>query len=133
MDDVIFLLSKDEYEEYRECIPQLNLIWWLRSPDDCHQFLVVIVFDDGSLYHSRVNRANICVRPALRTDKVKINESENNFVYCGITWVKISKNIAISELPIGRYNFNKNFLDNDYKNSDIRKWLLEWHEKRKNY
>lgn len=129
MDDVIFLLSKDEYLKYRESIPQLNVNWWLRSPG-YHQFLAARVSYDGSLYYNSVNFAYICVRPALRIDKVKIDE--NNFVYCGITWIKISKNIAISELPIGMRNFNKN-LNNDYENSDIRNWLLDWHEKRKNY
>lgn len=130
MEDVIFLLSEHEYMKYRESIPKLNVNWWLRSPGYIPGSVAFVV-GDGSLSYDRVNYAYICIRPALYLDKVKIDE--NNFVYCGITWVKISKNIAISELPISMRNFNKNLNNIAYENSDIRKWLLEWHEKRKNY
>lgn len=130
MNDVIFLLSTDEYLKYKKSIPQFNLKWWLRSPGNI-QYYAFFVGSGGSLSDCDVGNC-ICVRPALDLDKIKINEYENIFVYCGITWVKIGENIAISELPIGIQCFNKGFYNN-YEKSDIRKWLLGWYEKRKNY
>lgn len=134
MDDAIFLLSEYEYLKYKKFIPQLNFDWWLRSPSTVHfpNRHVVFICCDGYLSSSPTNNPWISVRPALRIDKVKIDKSKNRFVYCGITWVKIDKNIAISELPIGRQSFNEN-PNNDYEKSDIRNWLLNWIEERKNY
>ncbi|MDO4190008.1 MAG: hypothetical protein Q4D29_13575 [Lachnospiraceae bacterium] len=133
MEDTIFLLSRDEYLRYREFIPQLNFNWWLRSPSNCvGADYVVFVLRDGSPNVARVNNPYIWVRPALRLDKVKIKVYENIFVYCGITWVKIDKNIAISELPISLQIFNKD-KSNNYEKSDIRSYILNWLEKRKNY
>lgn len=131
MDDVIFLLSKSEYTLYKKSIPQININWWLRSPGR-RQRQAFLVRRDGFLDNLNVNSTIICVRPALHLDKVKIDGCRNPFVYCGITWFKIGKNIAISELPISAQSFNEN-LNNDYENSDIRTWLLNWYEKRKNY
>lgn len=131
MDDAIFLLSKDEYLKYKKFIPQVNVNWWLRSPAYL-QYEVAYVGFGGSISYYSVRSTSICVRPALHLDKVKVDESENILVYCGITWVKIDKNIAIAELPISRQSFNKNS-NNDYEKSDIRDWLLNWYEKRKNY
>ena len=47
-DDSIFLLSKEEYEQYKDQIPQINCWWWLRSPGyfSCN---VAGVNSDGSI------------------------------------------------------------------------------------
>lgn len=132
MEDAIFLLSKDEYEKYEKSIPKLNINWWLRSPG-INQCNAAGVINEGCIAYFLVGNISICVRPALYLDKVKIDGyEENRFVYCGITWIKIDDNVAISELPIGKQSFNKS-INNDYENSDIRIWLLNWYEKRKNY
>lgn len=131
IDDVIFLLSKKEYLKYKKFIPKLNLRWWLRSPG-LYQVDAAYINEYGHIDRYNVGSTNICVRPALRLDKLKINECESKFVYCGVTWLKIGKNIAIAELPISMQKFNKN-AGNDYENSYVRKWLLDWYEKRKNY
>lgn len=133
VEDAIFLLSEEEYLRYQEFIPQLYFNWWLRSPDSCPD-RVKFVLRDGSICNTRSYNPWVCIRPAIYLDKVKIKVYENTFVYCGITWIKIDNNIAISELPIEMQGFNKNKgMDNDYENSDIRSYILNWIEERKNY
>lgn len=63
----LFLLSKDEYEMYRNKIPRINDYWWLRSPGHFTDN-AMYVFDGGSISEcgTSVNLATLGVRPALR-------------------------------------------------------------------
>jgi hypothetical protein len=66
----LFLLSKDEYEKYRNEIPRKDNRWWLRSPskETCKPAKVATVKYDGSVnaIGFYVNEDFIGVRPALR-------------------------------------------------------------------
>jgi hypothetical protein len=66
----LFLLSKDEYEKYRNEIPREDNRWWLRSPskETCKPAKVATVKYDGSVnaIGFYVNEDFIGVRPALR-------------------------------------------------------------------
>lgn len=63
----LFLLSNDEYEKYRDEIPNLHCEWWLRS-QGYGEDLVAFVKTDGSVRRSGcgVRSDDIGVRPALR-------------------------------------------------------------------
>lgn len=63
----LFLLSKDEYEKYRNKIPRVNGWWWLRSPD-YNSYYAAYVYPDGSVNSSGSSVDNDLggVRPALR-------------------------------------------------------------------
>lgn len=63
----LFLLSKDEYEKYRDGIPNLHCEWWLRS-QGYGEDLVAYVKTDGYVRRSGCGARDndIGVRPALR-------------------------------------------------------------------
>lgn len=63
----LFLLSKNEYEKYRNKIPKLHCEWWLRS-QGYGEDLVAYVKTDGSVRRSGcgIRSDNVGVRPALR-------------------------------------------------------------------
>lgn len=63
------------------------------------------------------------IRPAL-----KIGGVRNKIVFNGVTWVKIDKDLYISELPIDFRRFDEE--SNDYETSEVRKFLLHWLEER---
>lgn len=133
--DPIFLLSTEEYEKYRYGMPQINCWWWLR-PSCCDSFLTPFVFcrnfvcEDGC----NVNDDSGAVRPALRISNFKsevklgIRFYENRIVFNGITWIKIDRDLYISEVPIAFRRFDEK--SNDYENSEVRKFLLDWFEER---
>lgn len=66
----LFLLSKDEYEKYRNEISRKDNRWWLRSPSEetCKPAKVATIKYDGSVnaIGFYVNEDFIGVRPALR-------------------------------------------------------------------
>jgi hypothetical protein len=67
-DDFVFLLSKDEYEAYKENIKRVNGYWWLRS-SGTYPGRVASVFIDGSVYCFSNVDSVIGVRPALWINK----------------------------------------------------------------
>ena len=130
--DEIFLLSAEEYEKYKPNIPYIRCWWWMRSPgynSDC----AALVNYDGSVCNSGnyVNINSDAVRPALRISNL---ESSNltvgdRFVKYDFPWIKIDDNLAIAEVPIAFHRFDEK--SNDYKTSEIRKFLLNWINERK--
>lgn len=124
-DDHIFLLSAEEYQIYKDKIPWVNSLWWLRSPgyDGCAE----VVDYDGyvDLGGRKISSNYYGVRPALR----RLFEGDDIIVQYGMTWIKIDKNLYIAEVPIDFKHFdNKN---NNYYTSDIRQFLLTWQNLRK--
>ena len=45
------LLTVDQYEKYRDLIPNMDFWWWLASPSRGYGCYVYIVYTDGSLYY----------------------------------------------------------------------------------
>lgn len=131
-DDRIFLLSVEEYEKYKNLIPIICKWWWLRSPGDGGFDYAVSV----NCYGDVKSRGNYvfddcdAVRPALYFSFTSYDPGDK-FIYCGITWVVLDKNLAIAEVPITFNRFDKN--DNNYETSEVRQLLLEWYMHRKNF
>ena len=135
-DDSIFLLSKEEYEQYKDQIPQINCWWWLRSPGyfSCN---VAGVNSDGSIsnYGDCVHHNNNAVHPALKLksiDPLYYNKTRDGrgVIYCGTTWECIDeeKEYYIAEMPIAFRRFDGK--SNDYALSEIRKFLYNWQKGR---
>lgn len=63
----LFLLSKDEYEKYRNKIPDASCWWWLRTRGE-NTYHAAFVYSDASVSIDGVvvNNDNLGVRPALR-------------------------------------------------------------------
>lgn len=133
--DIIFLLSVDQYRQYCDIIPRINCWWWLRSPASTINN-VVIVYYDGTILESGVNPNCIMngVRPALKLSPEcnnYLNVSDNKIVYCGVTWKQIDEDLYISETPIAFDRFDEQ--NNSYAYSEIRQFLFNWYNERKEW
>ena len=130
--DEIFLLSAEEYKKYEPNILRIRCWWWLRSPGlDSHS--AACVYSGGSvddLGHN-VFLSNGAVRPALRISNLESSNLKvgDRFVKYDFPWIKIDDNLAIAEVPIRFHSFDEK--SNDYKTSEIRKFLLNWIDERK--
>lgn len=131
VDDEIFLLSNKEYRKYKDKIP--NTVWWWLLSRGYRSNSAAYVRNDGSFYGNGYNVAyeGGGVRPALHYTnlKSKITPSKikpNRFIFNDFPFVIIDKKeeIAIAEVPISFDKFDDE--SNDYENSYIRKWLLDW-------
>ena len=131
IDDPIFLLSIEEYEKYKGVIvPRLECWWWLRSPGISNNAAYVgssgIIYNDGN----DINSIYGAVRPVILYDNNVIHNASvgTSFVFNGMTWVVIDDKRcwAIAEVPITFREFDVE--SNDYMNSDIRQYLLDWYE-----
>ena len=134
-DDEIFLLSVDEYKQYKENIPRMNSWWWLRSPGSFGIDAAIVDYDGSVHYYGYVVDIDLaCVRPALKYSNLKseISESkkENCFIWNEIRWTIIDKEkeIAIAEMPIAFMMFDND--SNDYETSEIREFLKKWKDER---
>lgn len=130
MNDKIFLLSKEEYENYRYEIPQLKTYWWLRTTEN--PIYAYMVSYDGSIDKKAMGMI-LGVRPVIRisaSDNI-INVNESIILHAGATWMKIDADLYIAENPIAFKRFNKNY--SDYKTSEIRQFLLYWYNGRKEW
>lgn len=122
-EDVIFLLSKDEYKKYKGKIPTINCRWWLRDAGN----LFVDEFDNICRFPSKFNHPDFALRPALKL-KGEYNVGER-IVLIGFPWVVIDKNLAIAEVPIWFSTFD-NVDGNCYRDSYAREYLKKWLENR---
>lgn len=129
MNDKIFLLSKEEYNKYRDRIPNVNVRWWLRSPGFDDIFAATVKGNgDVDYFGNAVISEHYGVRPALKDDNLK-SEIGERIVRCGYTWVVIDNGLAIAEVPITFKRFDAK--SNDYETSEIRRFLLDWYMYRK--
>lgn len=138
-EDPIFLLSTEEYEKYKDAIPQINESWWLRSPGHGSRYAGCrqdsryaacinddsILLKDGYLIN---NTDGMGVRPVVKnqaiSDLYKVGKTIliNNFPFIVIDK---REGLAIAEVPISFGKFDDD--SNDYENSYIRKFLLDWY------
>lgn len=133
-EDPIFLLSAEEYEKYKHNIPAIKCRWWLRSPSIEYQNCASFIHADRTLSNTGnpVNHA-LGVRPVLKIDPTEflLPDVLGRIIRCGITWIKIDKGLYIAEVPITFERFDKS--SNKYEKSEIRNFLLDWYEERKDW
>ena len=144
----ITLLSKEEAENFPKEIRAYNDWWWLRSPG-VYQSYAARVYTDGSVNSSGsiVDFDDVCVRPALflshNNSDLKSGEIVEVFgrkwYYQG--WETFPPRMSDSyvglallmDKPLTRMAFNKDpDKGNDYDNSDVKKWLNDWLNKKRN-
>lgn len=127
-EDEIFLLSKEEYEKYKDKIPVINYRWWLRSPGSTF-ISAVYVNCYGKSCSGYIGDKYVAVRPALKLKReydIGVRVVLNDF-----PWIVIDKNLAIAEVPIGQTAFDTDDSnDHCYRNSYIRAYLKKWFEDR---
>lgn len=125
----ITLLSQEEYEANRDIIPRRYEKYWLRTaaPID---YLVFIVNWLGKLDRLNVD-ADLGVRPALlcNLESSSLNRGDK-VIIAGYTWTVLSNNLIHCDDIIGEACFREESEasdSNDYKASDIKKWLERWY------
>ena len=145
-EEPIRLLTAEEYELYRNKIPNIGCAWWLQDRVG-HMNEIEIVTPNGDRWWAYANYKGcdpIGVRPVI--DVTRLDIPLNQFKdygqilhYCGITWFQINRteswsrptNLYIAEVPIGFRRFDGNSFSKDYDKSEIKEWLLKWYEERK--
>lgn len=126
----VTLLSTSEYIAWRDAILPIHECWWLRSRG-ISQVYAMDVWYDGSLSEHVVEDYNGCVRPALRilTKAFSNLDIGDKVELVGLMWTKIAANVLLCDKTVGRTCFRKDWKAddaNDYKTSDIKKWLENW-------
>ena len=129
MNDKIFLLSKEEYEKYKDKIPLIKTHWWLRTTENP---IYVYMVDYNGFVDKKGMGMILGVRPVIRisaSDNI-INVSENIILHAGVTWNKIDNDLYIAENPIAFKRFNNT--TNDIPPAVIS-FLAEWYNERKGW
>lgn len=125
----IFLLSKEEYEKYKDAIPHINICWWLRSPGYYDNYAAIVLTGGSVASHGySVYGDGVDVRPALRLDSSSSLKTGDRIIRADFPWIVIGDGLAIAEVPIAFWRFDEK--SNDYEKSEIRKKLLAWWEAR---
>lgn len=132
--DPVFLLSKEEYEKYQDKIPPIDCCWWLRSRHKEQRDIFACVDTDKLCSCGADFEYKRDVRPALRISSNEwfVRHLRDRIIYCGVAWTKIDEKLYIAETPIASKQFNSTQV-HGYAFSDIREFLLDWYEKRREY
>ena len=129
----ITLLSRDEFEAYKEYIPEIDHDWWLRSPSHFN-FKALFVSYTGNL--NSVGRDvtysdDIVARPALKLLNHSGLEIGDEFKFKNKKWIIIADDLAIcktyltGDFPF-RFKHSTSGLENDYETSDIKRFIETW-------
>lgn len=127
----IRLLTADEYKNYKEYIKNLGHWWWLQSPGSAKNRVLSVCGGGGLLYEygSYVDRESGWVRPVLRISNLTHFIRGDNLVIANRDWTVISRDLVLSDEPIGEYAFREDWKAedaNDYNASDVKKYLENW-------
>lgn len=135
MRDKIFLLSKEEYENYKDKIPHINIFdTWLRTAGKGTNAAIIDRHGAVVEFGTYVGFECGAVRPALRINPDEWFfdvEDESKLICCGVTWLQIDEGLYIAEVPIAFRRFDEK--NNNYTTSEIRQFLLNWYNERKGW
>lgn len=129
-DDDLFLLSKKEYEHYKNKIPPEAYWWWLRNfgprknraAIHCSGYPIDVVVSVFSAVRPALKYSN------LESQIIKSTIHKDRFLFHEFPFriIDAENKIAIAEVPIAFDKFDKE--SNDYETSGIRRKLLKWFE-----
>lgn len=122
----ITLLTVEEYEQYKDCIPLVNQWWWLRSPGYGSNYAayVLISWLVRSIGLSIFDTRN-AVRPVLITPDISHLSIGESFIALGNRWVVIDDDgIAISQDVITHRLYDR--VSNLWETSELKRWLEDW-------
>ena len=141
----VTLLSKNEYDTYRDAIAfDMAQWWWLRSPGSSSKYANFVRSDTGNVgnYAHSVSTDYFGVRPALICDLDDVGYSVGDKVSgSGYEWTVISNSISVTDDPynghglilcdetVGQTAFKADDTASDanvYDASDVKQWLANW-------
>lgn len=126
----VFLLSEAQYEGYKRIIPQLDGQWWLQdsygATTPYSRFVKIVnirgVISSTSCFEEK------SVRPALVLNGVMPVGCV--FEFAGVGWTVVSTisktSIVVCNAAIAQRRFD--IKNNEWNNSELKKWLEEWVE-----
>lgn len=124
--DKLFLLSIEEYNKYKDVIPQLHTHWWLRS-QGANKERAMYVASSGWVndFGEHVGCDDAGIRPALVMDnltELKMLEVGEVFTYHNFPFTVIKKGkLAIATVPVHFDIFDTE--NNNYRQSVVRQYL----------
>lgn len=126
-DDIIFLLSVDEYEAYKYKIPELWGTYWLRTKGK-YDNTAMYYYSGGTVERvgDSVDKRKL-IAPALKYESLDIQRvTKHSFSYKNMLWniIDEDRKIAMIEDYIDLSVFDEE--SNDYETSDVRTFLLNW-------
>ena len=134
VDELIRLMTTEEYRKYKPNIPVAGCWWWLSTPTPLilqGSSCAMCVFDgeNGAGMVARLIRSDeVAVRPMLHYSQIKERlidlENDEELWALGVTWKRLDEEWAIAMMPIGFVYFDKT--NSDYERSHVRKWLGKW-------
>ena len=140
-EDSVRLMTKEEFYKYKDKIPPMMDSWCLIADtkncvdSNCDKEIAVVAnmvgdqyFCSGSSCKDAI-RAYRAVRPVIKSSALPyVSRYIQRAFYMGATWIRISDDLFISEMPIGFSPYNQE--ECNYEESAIRKFILDWYEDR---
>lgn len=129
----VTLLSLEEYEKYKDLIPEIDYWYWLRSPRNSTNGIAYVA-PNGSTGYDYCCHTSGTVRPALRIEVDNPNSEElvvwekimiKNDMY-SILDVKGSEVLLLSDGILGYRRFDPK--SNIWEKSELKEWLDNWAE-----
>lgn len=131
------LLSCEEARKYREMIPPVEEIWWLRSAGGDDIIAACVFGEHGDVYDiGNYVDEEFGVRPALRISNPESLNLGEKFKFGGQTFTYLGEGLALCDNIVGNCAFRKYYEApnaNDYGASDIKKYVENWFEKVKEW
>lgn len=131
----ITLLSVDEYQVAKHCIPPMNDWWWLRSPGCNSKYAAYVNIDGWILTNGhRVGITIGAVRPALRIlnlQSLGLKIGDQIDYLAGHSWTVVADDLALCNDGVGQSVFRRNGKAADanvYEKSDVKRYLQKWAE-----
>lgn len=131
------LLSKEEYNKYRDKISHITKNWWLRSAGRSGSQAAFVSRGSGIVDGRGINvHLEFGVRPALQiSNSVSMNlESGDTFEFGRNTFTYLGEGLALCDNIVGNCVFRKDWNAPDanvYETSDVKKYVEDWFEKTK--
>ena len=125
----VTLLTKEQYEQYKEKIPPIEDWYWLKTPGE-YMLDVAFVYKDGNVYFFDVNHSSGGLRPVFELTEATENLAAEDIVkFAGYDWTMLTDKIGICNEIIDQIAFNEDWLKenaNSYEDSDIKSRLDKW-------
>lgn len=138
----IELLTRKQYEDNKDIIPNVNTTWWLKTYG-AGKCLGSVVFPNGDTSVLQSVRETYGVRPVLHIRHFESTglERGDKIELAGYSWTIITENLALCDSIVGETAFQTKLgyegdqryfyrvlqeYANDYDHSEIKDWVLNW-------
>lgn len=126
----IAILSKNEYEKYKDLIVSTNETWWLKDSDNLHQPIAVCCYDNSITKVLGIDCERY-IRPVLYIKKMDVSIGSKMEIFSE-NWTVLDimddKMIVLCDRCVGLSRYSK--ISSDYETSLVKIYLNRWLSKR---